>query len=169
MAKQTDLSWQLTSAYDSARAGAVYGGIVDYWTDGSDVTGLDKPAYERMLLLTNYNYALDEALSSKTIEPQPEIEALTAWGACPQCKTDYHHLLGERRWELTGRVVRYAASDVLEPTEPIYHTEAASKPVGGLGTDVAWGPETQEQITRECRSCGHQWPQATGRTGVRRG
>ncbi|PRY35382.1 hypothetical protein [Umezawaea tangerina] len=155
MAKESGLSWQRTSCEDGAVS--AYGGLVSYWTDGHvrpDVTGLDEFARERQVLLTDTSFT------------PPEVEPLSAWAKCPACADSRYHLLGERQQVPTGRRVRHAVMDEFPAAT---RTQADATQPLEIRTRVEWGFETQEQITRECRSCGHQWQQATGQNGVRRG
>lgn len=154
MAKESQLSWSVSTLPSEV---------------AHDVTGLAKPAYERVLFFAGGSGPVE--LPPRELPPightePPQFEAATQ---CPSCGLWDYHLIGEKRYVPTGdwRFGSWAVPDGPIPAA-VWCDNLDLKPVVELQTRVERGilREVCAHLVRECLPCGHRWEQSLGWTRI---
>lgn len=87
------------------------------------------------------------------------------WTGCPKCGTEGYHLFGKRYDDSTGEVV--TSLEIVGEITVGFHREGelpGPTPVPAVLVDREL---VADLVERECRACGHVWPQEIGRRVLR--
>lgn len=128
-----------------------------------DVTGLDKFARERLLLLSDHAGAFSSSFAPAETLDTSERDDFTAWSVCPNCRVGAVHLLGDVLHTPTGRGRFHVLADPSALSLADLLADSGKTPIA-LPHRKVWHDEMLESIQRECRSCRHVWNQTLGWT-----
>lgn len=95
------------------------------------------------------------------LEKPEQLQPVSDWPKCPSCGSERWHHLGAFEYKPTGRLVDMAVLDAL----PVASLRDADEPAAL--TRLPWhlerGVERTRLVPRECRDCGHEWREDTGK------